>query len=59
MLNMMKPKYFIPIQGEYRQLAAHVDLCRSRDSDENIFITARGDVLEYKRRNDRRRCGSS
>lgn len=50
MLNMMKPKYFIPIQGEYRQLAAHVDLAQEVGIPmKNIFITARGDVLEYKK----------
>lgn len=50
MLNMMKPKYLIPIQGEYRQLAAHADLAHEVGIlMKNIFITARGDVLEYKK----------
>lgn len=50
MLNMMKPKYLIPIQGEYRQLAAHADLAHEVGIPmKNIFITARGDVLEYKK----------
>lgn len=49
MLNFMKPKYFIPIQGEYRQLAAHADLAYELAIPyKNIFITGRGDVLEYK-----------
>ncbi|WP_430610119.1 ribonuclease J [Enterococcus sp. DIV0876] len=50
MLNMMKPTYLIPIQGEYRQLAAHADLAQEVGiPTKNIFITARGDVLEYKK----------
>ncbi|MDT2721424.1 ribonuclease J [Enterococcus gallinarum] len=50
MLNLMKPTYFLPIQGEYRQLAAHVDLAHEVGIPlKNIFITARGDVLEYKK----------
>ena len=49
MMNMVKPKYLIPVQGEYRQLAAHADLAKQVGIPErNIFITARGDVLEYK-----------
>lgn len=49
MLNFMKPKFFIPIQGEYRQLAAHAELAHELGIPyQNIFITARGDVLEYK-----------
>lgn len=48
MLNLMKPKYFIPVQGEYRQLAAHADLAHAMGIPyKNIFITGRGDILEY------------
>ena len=48
MLNLMKPKYFIPVQGEYRLLAAHANLAQEVGmSADHIFITARGDVLEY------------
>lgn len=48
MLNLMKPKYFIPIQGEYRSLAAHADLANELGIDyKNIYITGRGDMLEY------------
>lgn len=49
MLNLLKPKYLIPIQGEYRQLAAHAELAQLTGIPlKNIFITARGDILEYK-----------
>lgn len=49
MLNFMSPKYFIPVQGEYRQLAAHADLAHELGmAYKHIFITGRGDVLEYK-----------
>lgn len=50
MLNLMHPKYFIPVQGEYRQLAAHAELAEKVGiPKENIFITAKGDVLEYRK----------
>ncbi|MGM0217783.1 ribonuclease J [Enterococcus sp. AZ126] len=50
MLNLMKPKHFIPIQGEYRQLAAHADLAHELGIPyKNIFITGRGDILEYSK----------
>lgn len=48
MLNLMRPKYFIPIQGEYRTLAAHADLAHEVGIPyKNIFLTGRGDVLEF------------
>lgn len=48
MLNFMKPKYFLPVQGEYRLLAAHAKLAQEVGIPLNrIFIAARGDVLEY------------
>lgn len=49
MMNFMSPKYFIPVQGEYRQLAAHAHLANELGMPfKDIFITGRGDVLEYK-----------
>ena len=49
MMNFMSPDYFIPVQGEYRQLAAHASLANELGMPfKNIFITGRGDVLEYK-----------
>ncbi|MFZ2353736.1 ribonuclease J [Paucilactobacillus nenjiangensis] len=48
MLNFMKPKYFIPIQGEYRLLSQHAKLAEEVGIDpENIFITSKGDVLDF------------
>lgn len=49
MMNFMSPKYFIPVQGECRQLAAHASLANELGMPfKDIFITGRGDVLEYK-----------
>ncbi|OJG42756.1 metallo-beta-lactamase [Enterococcus gilvus] len=49
MMDIMSPQYFIPVQGEYRQLSAHARLANELGMPfKNIFITGRGDVLEYK-----------
>ncbi|MEG0256248.1 MAG: ribonuclease J [Vagococcus sp.] len=50
MLNLMKPKYFVPVQGEYRLLAAHAGLANEVGmSYQDIFITGRGDILEFEK----------
>ncbi len=47
MMNMVKPKYFMPIHGEYRFLKYHANLAKkSGIPEENIFILENGDVLE-------------
>lgn len=49
MINLMKPKYFIPVHGEYRMLKAHRRLALDCEvPDENIIIPDRGDVVEFK-----------
>jgi len=49
MLNLMKPKYFIPIHGEYRMLRQHALLAESVGVDsENIFIIDNGDTVEIQ-----------
>ena len=46
-MALTKPKYFIPVHGEYRQLMAHRDTAIEMGiPKENIFITANGKVLE-------------
>lgn len=49
MLNFMKPKFFIPIQGEYRLLDRHAELAEEVGvPKENIFLVNKGDALTYK-----------
>lgn len=48
MLTLMKPKYFIPIHGEYRMLHKHKQLAESVGVErENIFIVNNGDVVDF------------
>ena len=47
MLRLIKPRYFVPVHGEYRMLAAHADLALDVGvAPENVFILEDGDVLE-------------
>lgn len=47
MLNLMKPKYFIPIHGEYRMLKTHSLLAEQVGiPEENIFLLDNGDTVE-------------
>ena len=47
MLNMVKPKYFIPVHGEYRHLVYHSNLAEKVGiPKENIFILENGEALE-------------
>ena len=46
-LALSKPKYFIPVHGEYRQLIAHSETAQSMGIEkENIIMMSNGRVLE-------------
>ncbi|MFC0233200.1 ribonuclease J1 [Vagococcus entomophilus] len=46
MLRLMKPKYFVPVHGEYRMLKIHSQLAHAVGvPKENSFIMGNGDVL--------------
>jgi len=48
MLELIRPKYFIPIQGEYRMLVLHAQLAETTGiSPENIFVIENGQVIEF------------
>ncbi|HGH0810328.1 TPA: ribonuclease J [Staphylococcus pseudintermedius] len=48
MLNMMKPEYFIPIQGEFKMQIAHAKLASEAGvNPEKIFLAEAGDVIHY------------
>ena len=47
MISLVKPKYFIPVHGEYRQLIAHAETAKKVGIDsENIILMTNGRVLE-------------
>ena len=49
MYSLIKPKYSIPIHGEYRHLVRHAELAEEMGIPrDNIFILKNGDVLELK-----------
>ena len=49
MLRIIKPKYFMPMHGEYRMLKQHGEIAMSCDiPKENIFICKNGDVVNIK-----------
>lgn len=46
-LTLAKPKYFIPVHGEYRQLMAHAETAKLIGIEpKNIFIMTNGRILE-------------
>ncbi len=47
MIKRVRPKYFIPIHGEYRHLVHHASLARETGvAPENVIIAGNGDVIE-------------
>ena len=47
MLEMVRPKYFIPIHGEYRHLVHHAELAKECGvKPENICVVENGEVVE-------------
>ena len=47
LLSLVKPKFFVPVHGEYRHLKLHARLAQSMGvPEDNIFILENGDILE-------------
>ncbi|SEO94922.1 ribonuclease J [Propionispora vibrioides] len=53
-LNLVRPKFFIPVHGEYRMLKFHGKLANEVGiPKENVFIGENGQVLEFTRETGR------
>lgn len=50
MLNLVRPKHFMPIHGELRQLKHHAELARQLGiPEERIFVAENGQVIEMEK----------
>ncbi len=50
MNNLVRPKFFVPVHGEYHHLIQHARLARELGmAKENIFISENGQILEFTR----------
>lgn len=49
MLEAVRPKYFVPIHGEYRMLVKHAELAEEAGvKRDNIFLAENGDILQLE-----------
>jgi ribonuclease J len=54
-LNLLKPRFLVPVHGEFRHLRHHADTARSLGvPEENIFLLENGGRLEFRDGNARR-----
>ncbi len=50
MHSLIKPRFFVPVHGEYRHLYHHANLAKSLGmSDDNVMMVEIGDVIELDR----------
>lgn len=48
LINLVRPKYFMPVHGEYRMLLKHAQLAKQVGiPEENVFVAENGNVLEF------------
>jgi ribonuclease J len=47
MLSLIRPQHFVPIHGEYRQLARHARVARNVSRDTHVLLAENGDVIRF------------
>jgi ribonuclease J len=52
-ISLIRPQYFVPIHGEYRQLAQHARVAKrvmsGRDRDLEVLLAEDGDIIQFDR----------
>ncbi|MBF0780426.1 MULTISPECIES: ribonuclease J [unclassified Granulicatella] len=52
LMNLLKPQYVIPVNGEFRMMMKHAHLaCEVGIDEKNIFLLEKGDILHYQNGN--------
>ena len=54
MINLLRPKFFIPIHGDFRHLKKHAEIAQSLGVVDLALIIENGDILELDRDNARK-----
>ena len=49
MINLVQPRFFIPVHGDYRHLKRHIELALSTGIPEKAILLEDGDVLELSK----------
>jgi ribonuclease J len=49
MINLVRPKFFIPVHGDYRHLKRHAELATATGVPEKVILLEDGDVLTLDR----------
>lgn len=58
MLNLTRPKYFVPVHGEYKHLVRHSQLAQEVGIPQrNIFLMINGDILTFTKNNPPKKHG--
>ena len=47
MLSLVRPRYFVPIHGEYRQLARHARIAARVSAGTKVLLAENGDVIRF------------
>lgn len=54
MINLVRPKFLVPVHGEYRMLVKHAQLGMDMGiAEENIFVGENGQIIEFTKRSGR------
>src|SRR5208282_1096475 len=55
LINLVKPKYFIPVHGDYRFLVRHAQIAMETGAVEHAIVLEDGDVLELDKDDARKK----
>ena len=55
LINLVRPKFFIPVHGDYRNLRRHAHLAMETGSVEHAMVIEDGDVLEVDKNDARKK----
>jgi ribonuclease J len=55
LINLVRPKFFVPVHGDYRNLAHHAKVAMETGAVEQAIVIEDGDVLEVDKDNARKR----